>query len=185
MKIVAIGHHKNVGKDQFVKFCIDVIRAKSRKVNVMRRGFADPIYDICYQLYGWAGFKPRQSYVEFPHLKNDKLATAKTVRETLIEMGQHLRKIDDDIWINAALRTANCDIMFLSDLRFPHEFLHCQSVKATMVRITRPGLEAPTDEADTALNGWDDRWNLTIQNDGDLNHLYNKASDFVNKILMP
>ena len=184
MKIIAIGHQKEVGKDEFVKYCIDHIRSKGRKLNVQRRGFADPLYDICYQLYGWAGFKTRQHYVDFPKNKATMLSHGKTVRETLIEIGQHLRKYDNDIWVNAALKGMTCDVMFMSDLRFPHEFLHCQANGGFMVKVTRPGLPEPTDEADTALNGWDSRWDITIRNSACLNALYKQAVWFVDNHIL-
>ncbi len=174
-KIVAIGHQKYVGKDKFITFCVDHLRSRTRGTKVLRRGFADKIYEACHSFYGWAGFKPKVYYDEHPESKKDLLATNKTVRDTLIEVGQHLRKIDNDIWVNAALKTADSDILFLSDLRFPTEFLHCQANGGLMVNMVRPGLEEPTDEADTALNGWDDKWCVTVANDGDLNDLYNKA----------
>jgi hypothetical protein len=169
-----------VGKDKFITFCIDYLRSRTRGVKITRRGFADKIYELCHSIYGWAGFKTKVYYDEHPECKNDMLATMKTVRQTLIEVGQHLRKIDDDIWVNTTLKTVDCDILFLSDLRFPTEFLHCQANKALMVRIIRPGLEVPTDEADTALDTWTDRWNLTVENNGELNDLYNKATAFCN-----
>lgn len=178
MKIIAIGHHKNVGKDKFITFCIDILRARTRGVKIARRGFADKIYELCHSIYGWAGFRTKVYYDEHPECKNDLLATNKTVRETLIEVGQHLRKIDNDIWVNTTLKTVDCDILFLSDLRFPTEFLHCQANKALLARIVRPGLPEPTDEADMALNDWTDRWNVTIENNGDLQDLYKNAQAF-------
>lgn len=178
-KIVAIGHHKNVGKDQFVTFCLDVLRHERRGVNILRVGFATKVYEVCYLMYKWAGFKTKAYYDTHPASKSDMLATAKTVRQTLIDVGQHMRKYDDDIWINAALKDVDFDIAFLTDLRFPTEFMHCVANNAILIHMTRPGLEEPTDEADTALNGWDNRWSLHIENNGDLNDLYKKAEAFV------
>ncbi len=181
--IVAVGHQKNVGKDKFITFCIDLLRTRTRNKKIVRRGFADKIYELCHSIYGWAGFKTKVYYDEHPECKQDLLATNKTVRETLIEVGQHLRKIDNDIWVNTTLKTVDFDILFLSDLRFPTEFLHCKANKALMVRITRPGLIVPTDEADTALNGWEDKWDLMIPNTGSLSDLYVSADQFCNQCL--
>ncbi len=183
-RIIAIGHHKNVGKDQFVKFCIDIIRAERRGVNIMSVGFATKVYEICYLTYGWAGFKTKTYYDSHPACKNDVLDNGKTVRQTLIDVGQHMRKLDNDIWINAALKGTNFDIAFMTDLRFPAEFLHCKANKATMIHMIRPGLPIPTDEADTALNGWEDKWDIVVVNDGDLEALYNKANAFVREHLL-
>lgn len=184
MITVAVGHHKNVGKDKFVTFCFDVLRAHGVTKKIVRRGFADPVYHMCYVLYGWAGFKTKVYYDEHPNSKNDMLLTGKTVRDTLIEVGQHMRKYDDNVWVNAALKTVDAEVLFLTDLRFPTEFNHCDEGGAYMVRVTRPGLPKPTDEADTALDGWEDRWDFNIINDGDLNALYELAQEFVDKNIM-
>lgn len=184
-KIIAIGHQKNVGKDEFVKFCIDILRPQTKNLKIVRRGFADKLYDFCYSTYSWAGFKPRAYYQDNPNAKNDLLLPLnKTVRQLLIEMGNHIRQYDSDIWINANLKTDDSDILFISDLRYPNEFLHCQANKALTVKIHRPGLEIPTDEADTALNGWDSRWDIWIDNNGALNDLYSQAEKFVKNYLI-
>jgi len=181
--IVAFGHQKNVGKDQFIKFIIDHLRPRTRGLKIVRRGFADKLYDLCHELYGWAGFRPRVYYQEHPESKKDMLATGKTVRETLIDLGQHMRAYDGDIWINAALKTLDAELIFISDLRFPNEFLHARANKAMLVRVTRPELEVPTDAADTALNGWDGEWDLTVENNSDLGALYNEAVAFCDGFL--
>lgn len=185
MIIIAVGHHKNVGKDKFVTFCVDALRGQNIKKKIMRRGFADRVYEICYLVYGWAGFKTKVFYDAHPNSKNDLLLTGKTVRQTLIEVGQHFRKYDDNVWVNAALKTVEADILFLTDLRFPTEFTHCKQSQALMVRITRPGLVKPTDEADCALDGWEDQWDLTMNNDDDLNGFYIKAEVFVQEHILP
>lgn len=180
-KIIAVGHQKGVGKDQFVKFCFELLRGKMGKMNLVRRGFADKLYDACYSMYGWAGFKTKAYYEQNPKAKNDKLATGATVREVLIAIGNKIREYDKDVWINANLRESSFDILFVTDMRYPNEFLHVKSVAgdlAICVNVTRPGLPEPTDEADTALNGWT-QWDIEIANDGDLHDLYLKAEKFI------
>ena len=183
-KIIAFGHQKYVGKDTIIKYCIDVLRPQLRGKRIVRRGFADKLYDICYQLYSWAGFQPRSYYADHPYAKNNKLANGKTVREVLIEVGNHMRKYDPDVWINANLRSQDFDILFVSDLRFPNEFLHCQSLGAKLIRITRPGLETPTDEADTALNGWESRWDDHVENNDGHDNLHRQAERIVNTYIL-
>lgn len=183
-KILAFGHQKYTGKDTLVRFCIDILRPQLSKQRLIRRGFADKLYDFCYLTYGWAGFKPRQHYVDHPYAKGDILSTGKTVRDTLIEVGNHLRSYDSDIWINACLRTTDFDTLFITDLRFPNEFLHCESVNATLIRVVRPGLPEPTDAADTALNGWEERWHDTVVNDGGLDKLHKEAERIINTYIL-
>jgi hypothetical protein len=180
-KILAFGHQKYVGKDKFVTFCFDLLRPLMSGKKMLRRGFADKLYDACYNMYSWAGFKTRSHYSAHPEAKNDVLATGHTVRDTLIKVGNKLREFDPDVWINANLRDASFDLLFITDLRFPNEFLHVQSLGGVLINVIRPGLPVPTDEADTALNGWDHRWNVTIDNCGDLHDLYLKAERFVSE----
>lgn len=182
--IVAFGHQKYVGKDTLIKFCIDVLRPKLRGKRIVRRGFADKLYDMCHSLYAWAGFQPRTYYADHPYAKKNVLANGKTVRDILIEVGNHMRKYDSDVWINANLRTDDFDVLFVSDLRFPNEFLHCESVKGTLIRVTRPGLEEPTDEADTALNGWEDRWHDLVENNDGLHKLHAEAERIVDRYVL-
>lgn len=183
-KIFAFGHQKSVGKDELIKFCIDILRPQMRASKIVRRGFADKLYDFCHSVYAWAGFKPRVYYTEHPNAKNDILATGFTVRDTLIKVGNKLREWDIDIWINANLRSEDFDILFISDLRYPNEFLQCQALGAKLINITRPGLPVPTDEADTALNGWEKKWDLTIENNTDLNGLYKHAETIVKEYIL-
>ncbi len=184
MQIFAFGHHKEVGKDAFVKFCIDQLRYSGYKKKIVRRGFADNLYDICYTCYKWAGFQPRVYYQENPKAKADMLSTGSTVRETLIKVGNKFREYDNDVWINSALRGIDADILFITDLRFPNEFLHCKSVGGMCTRIDKPGLPEPTDEADIALNSFTDKWDAILNNDGDLQHLYTMATSFVKKYIL-
>lgn len=182
-KIIAFGHQKGVGKDEIVKFCFDILRPRSRALRIVRRGFADKMYDMLHQLYDWAGFRERAYYAQNPKAKSDMLLTGKTVRQMLIEYGQHLRKMDNDIWVNATLRSLDFDVLFVTDLRFPHEFESIKKLGGTVIRITRPGLEVPTDEADTALNGWEDQWHDEVHNDGDLGKLHSEAERIVARYL--
>ncbi len=179
--IIAFGHHKNVGKDQIIKFCIDILRPRTKSMRLLRRGFADKIYELAHSIYGWAGFREREYYARHPEAKNDVLLNGKTVRTVLIELGQHIRKYDDQVWVNANLRSDDFEVLFLSDLRFPTEFKAVRDLGGHLIRITRPGLPKPTDEADTALDGYEDQWDDLVENNECLNKLYKEAQRIVNR----
>lgn len=173
-KIVAFGHQKNVGKDEVVKFLIDILRPDMRAKRIVRRGFADKLYDACHIMYGWAGFKSREYYSHNPSGKNDKLLTGLTVRETLIKVGNKVRDVYPDTWIEANLRDDGYDLLFVTDLRYPNEFNRIKELGGICIKIVRPGLPEPTDEADTALNGHTG-WDLTVHNNSDLGGLWKHA----------
>lgn len=181
MITVCVGHHKFVGKDQLVKFCVDYLRQTdqySRK-KIVRRGFADKLYDFCQSMYGWAGFQSRLHYSTHPADKERILhQLQKTPRQILIEIGNHMRQYDPLIWLNGCVKDTTCDLLFITDCRYPNEFKVCEEAGAIMLRVTRPGLPTPTDEADTALDGWEEKWHHTVVNDGDLNNLRLIAETF-------
>lgn len=184
-KIVAFGHQKGVGKDSIIKYMIDILRPQTRGLRIVRRGFADKVYDVCHHLWGWAGFREREYYARNHHAKNDVLLNGKTVRQMLIEVGTPvMRAYDDNVWINAALKAEDFDILFVNDLRFPNEFNAIRALGGQLIRVVRPGLPVPTDVADTALVGWEDKWDLTIENGGDLNQLHATAEALVKKYIL-
>lgn len=182
--IIGLGHQKNVGKDTYAKYCIDHLRSSKNGLKIVRRGFADKLYDILHILYGWAGFKTRQYYLQNPEAKNQVIYNGKTVRQMLIEFGTPVcRAWDDDIWINAALRDQDYDILFVSDLRFPNEFTKIKEMGGICVKITRPELPEPTDIADTALNG-QTGWDKLVENNGGHSTLYKQAEIMAQSILL-
>lgn len=179
--IIAFGHQKGVGKDTIIKYMIDILRPESRRLRIVRRGFADKVYDVCHHLWGWAGFREREYYAANHAAKNDVLLNGKTVRQMLIEVGTPvMRAYDDDVWINAALKAEDFDILFVNDLRFPNEFKAIRRLGGTLIKVIRPGLAVPTDVADTALNDCTE-WDLTVNNDGELGRLHNLAQTLVQK----
>lgn len=176
-----------MGKDTLIKYTIDHLRANKNGLRIVRRGFADKMYEVLHSLYGWAGFKERQHYIQNPKAKNDPIWNGKTVREMLIEFGTGLcrDKWDDDIWINACLRDLNkIDVLFVSDLRFPNEFNMVKELGGETIRVVRPGLPVPTDVADTALNGWEDHWDYTVTNDDTHGKLYKEAEAIASRLLV-
>lgn len=181
MILVAFGHQKRVGKDQFAKFCVDYLRQTdqySRK-KIVRRGFADKLYEFCYSMYSYAGFKTRQYYIENQEAKEEFLpAIGMTARQLLIDISNKIREFDPNIWLNGAVKDTTCDLLFITDCRYPNEFNTIESSGGILVRVTRPDLPVPTDMADTALIGWEDKWHHTINNDGDLNNLRLAAETF-------
>lgn len=183
-KIIAFGHQKHAGKDEMFKFCLDILRPQMRAKRIIRRGFADKLYDFCHVMYDWAGFKSREYYARHPEAKNDMLSIGITVRDLLIKMGNHLRQYDPNIWINGNIKSMDFDILFITDVRYPNEFEAIEKLGGKLIRVTRPGLEAPTDEADTALNGWEDRWHDLVENNECLGKLYKEAERIINRYVL-
>lgn len=181
--IIAVGHTKQVGKDTFVKFCIDILRPKTKSLKIVKRGFADKLYEFCYLVYSWCGFERKEFYESNPKMKEivlEKHPFKMTPRQILIELGTNVlrNKWDENIWVNAALTTNDADILFITDLRFPTELNRVKEIGGYSLKITRDNLPEPTDIADTALNGYD--FNETFNNSGTLQELHKFAEYFVN-----
>jgi hypothetical protein len=175
MKILALGHRAQTGKDTLSGFMATQIRLTNKKVNVQVAGFADELKDACYKWYSWAGLKRKEHYETNPQDKNTYLpALGKTVRQLWIEVGNHMRKFDNDVWVRALLTRPQVDILIVKDLRFPNEFAMVKQLGGNCVKITRESVPVLTDEADTALDGCAD-WDLVVDNDGDKKELHRKA----------
>lgn len=175
MKILGFGHRAQTGKDTLSGFMATEIRLHNRKVNVQVAGFADELKDACYKWYAWAGLKRKEFYETNPGAKNDILVPlGKTVRQLWIEVGNHMRKYDNDVWVRALLTRPQVDILIVKDMRFPNEFEMVKQLGGSCVKITRDCVPVLDDEADTALAGCSE-WDLIVDNDGSKQELMTKA----------
>ena len=180
--IVALGHEAQNGKDQFCIFIIDHLRKRTKNLEVTRVGFADRLYDFCYSVYSWGGFKTRLHYSRYPHEKGIILPRlGLTPRQILINVGEHMRTYDENVWLNAACRgNKKGALTIITDLRKENEFKALEGFPR--VKITRPGFES-TIQCDVDLNTAP--WDHVIQNDGSLNLLSSRADLFCTEVILP
>lgn len=158
--ILAFGHRKKMGKDTLARFIATSLRLRSRKLNVEKRSFAAKLKSVSYSLYQWAGLLGPEYYEINPEAKDRILPLLKrTPRDIWIEMGQKLREMDQNIWMNAVLRNALPNILLIADLRFPHEADMVHELGGKVIKVIRTGQELTDDEADCGLEGythWDE-----------------------------
>lgn len=182
-RIIALGHQKNVGKDTCAQYIQRVLIAEIPRVKVVRYGFADKLKDVAHQLYGAFGVKDRVYYDNHRDEYNTLIPELNmTVRELWISLGNKLREIYPNTWVDYVLKNEafdKFDFVIVPDLRYPNEFDGLVARGATTIEILRPDQEEPTDIADTALNG-EYRWTHTISNDAGLAELY-KAVEYLVK----
>jgi len=175
MKIVAFGHRAQTGKDTLSGFLATNLRLTSRKINVQVAGFADELKDASYKWYSWAGLKRKEHYETNPQDKNIVLQPlGKTVRQLWIEVGNHMRQYDPDVWVRALLTRPQVDILLVKDLRFPNEFNMVKELGGYCVKVIRDDVPVLNDEADTALKDCED-WDLIVDNNGNKDQLNRKA----------
>ncbi len=171
-KIIAFGHQKNTGKDTAAKFLNTILRITAPHLIIKHVSFAAKLKDICFQLYGWASLK-RGIYYETHYQQKETplpLLNGLTPRDLWIGVGNKLRELYSDTWIDYALKGVNADIIIISDLRFENEALALQEVNAQLIKIIRSGTELGTDAAETSLLTWTE-WDTEIYNDGPLDDL--------------
>lgn len=184
--IVAFGHEAGCGKDTFIMFCMDYIRAKYKSVEVLREGFADRLYDLCHSLYSWAGFQRRQHYIQNPKAKEEVLpAIGKTPRECLIGIAEGVREFDPFAWLSPVYRNKPRHLKFISDLRTEQEVAVGKEVGAYLVKIERPNRPQIDCKVSAILRNRTDCWNEVIVNDGDLTAFLAKAIEFSERVLEP
>jgi hypothetical protein len=179
VKIIGLGHLKYSGKDTVAKMINTEYRINNPGACVIRKGFADKLKDVSYELFAWAGMKPRQYYEQSPSNKEDFLpAIQKTVRDVWIDVGCRMREVYPGIWIDNLILGTHADLLLIPDVRFPNEVTAIKANGGTVVKINRPSIKPTLDEADQALhnfNGWD----YQIENTRDLAHLQNEVLKFL------
>jgi hypothetical protein len=187
--IIAFGHRRRMGKDNSVSFCSRILRTQwqwEKPADIRTASFAKALKDFCYQAYGWAGLMLGEYYEmsDNAHLKETILPIiGKSPRDIWIEVGNHLREVYAYTWIDLVLNTnKQCDVLLISDLRYPNEAERIKASGGTLIKINRPGVEYHNDVADTALADFN-QWDHIIDNDGSLNDLNQKLKDLLKVIL--
>lgn len=181
MKIIAFGHRAATGKDTLAGFLATQLRLNNRKLNIQVVGFADELKDVCYRLYAWAGMKRKEHYEQYPNDKNVMLVPLnKTVRTVWIEVGNHMREYDKNVWIKAMLNKPDIDILIIKDARYLNEIeaiIEHNGVTVKVVRDSVPVLDDVTDNALADYTGWD----LVVENNGTLNQLNDWAGKLITR----
>ena len=178
---IGFGYQKGQGKDTFADYLEKYL--KQAGYSVRRTSFAEPLYELCYNVYGWAGFLPREAYQIEPELKNKKLETGLTARQTLLNVGEHMREYDPTFWINHVF-DSNKEAQFtiITDLRHINEVeafkaARKKGTEAYMFKVERhKEIDYAANDIDKILDG-KDVWDFTIHNYGSLEDLENKAEE--------
>lgn len=174
--LIGLSGKKRSGKDTFAAELVE-------NHGFTRVAFADPLRDVAYELapyvtpncyrlddlvdaYGWDVAK------EMPE-----------ARRILQDLGQAVRQLDRDFWLNAAKRTvydliARGRSVVITDVRYQNE-AGWLSTAGWLVRIERPGLEsADQHPSETDLDDYD-YFGETVVNDGTVDDLRRAAATTV------
>lgn len=185
LKILAFGHRKNVGKDTCVRFLKTHLRLENPGINIVVKGFADKVKEICYDLYGWAGLQPAHFYEEpGKHgLKEVVLPKiGKSPRQLWIDLGNGLRdRVYEPTWAHYLFHMTKADVLLINDLRFPTEADYIKDFGGWTVRVDRPDQPKVTDGADDRLADYTS-WTGQLVNMGSLNDLQTNVISLWNSL---
>lgn len=152
--ILGLMGYAGAGKDAFASVLVNEMGFK-------RVAFADPVRRAAYNT-GWDG-------------KKDDAG-----RRRLQEIGMHFRELDQDYWLNRAIRemaqlmTEGHERFVFTDCRFPNEVEAIRELGGKLLRIKRDGV-GPVNEhvsevatVEVTPDGW-------IENNGTLSDLRESA----------
>lgn len=176
--IVGLGHRRRVGKDTFGGMLQDYLRGLSQnQVDVRTGAFADKLKSVCHELYGWAGVKGRQWYEDHPEERERFLpGIGMSPRELWIRFGTNAvrNQVYQDTWVDALLRGVSCDVLIVTDVRFPGEASKIREMGGVLIRVDNPMLIPSDDVADCALDDWG-HWDHLVVNNGTIDDLRRTA----------
>ena len=156
--IIALGYRARAGKDTVGAHLV-------KHHGFTRIAFADIIRDIAGMLTGEdaydLGFK-------------DRACVFNMTGGQLMQSLSILRKIDPDIFIKAALpKIMSAERAVITDCRFLNEAVALKKLGALLVKVNRPGL--PADMHVSEQEGAQIKWDVVLENNGDLVDLYRMA----------
>jgi hypothetical protein len=185
MKIIAFGYKKGVGKDTIGKFLMTQLRIRHPGLNVQHVSFAAKLKDICFQLYGWAGLE-RGVYYETHRNKKEVILPklGMSPRANWIEVGNKLREVYKDTWIDFALKGVKADVIVITDCGFINEAIAIKKAGGFLCKVQRDGLPQGTDAREVELDTWHD-WDYVVNNESTLEQLNQTAEMLATGLMRP
>ena len=181
MKVIAFGHRQNVGKSSAVRFLSGELRIRNKGIHVQTAGFADKVKDVAFQLFAWGGLKPGHYYEDHYDEKNIILPKiGRTPRQLWIGVGNGIRQATgyDGTWLDYLFNTIKCDVLIITDLRFPAEAEGILKVGGTIHRIDRDAAVKVIDGADDPLADYL-KWTSVISNNGSLGEFHKAITNLI------
>lgn len=183
MKIIAFGHRSRMGKDTCAQFLSTHIKLQN-KYHVVTTSFAHRLKVACHYIWGWAGVQMPEYYEQNPEQRTTILQELDmTVVDLWIRFGTPMcrKMVHDATWVNNLLGAPpKCDVLLITDLRFPNEGQAILKSDGLCVRVTNDRIGYRDSIADEALEGWTG-WTNVIENNGTLKELYASVIDLGKK----
>lgn len=190
MKVIAFGHRQRVGKDTAVRLLLSKIKFEHPGIDAIRLGLFDWAKEACCEMFSYAGMGDRIYYENHPELRDTILPSiGKTPRQIWLEFGYYLREIHGGCIPENALKTADADIILVSDIRSVQDVTYVRKFDGLMIRIDRdvPRLESqlkghPAYSLDCSLETFND-WDDIIDNNGTLAEFGRQLDRVLTRIL--
>ena len=163
-------------------FFVD-LKIENPSLKIKQISFAAKLKDVSYQLYSWAGLKIGVYYESHYELKEVALPHLElSPRQIWIEVGNKMREIYSDTWINFALFGVQADILIITDLRFCNEAAAILETGGLVKKINRFNIPQGTDLAEIDLDTWGE-WYDIIDNGGSLQDLHSTVDQIAKDLL--
>jgi len=173
MHIIGFGCTAQVGKDTAAEYL-----EKKYPERVKRVAFADKLKTVAMELFGlsWEQCYGSQEIKETVDPRWDA-----TPRELLQGIGQKMREIKPEIWIDTVLNVTipelekrGFDCVVISDVRYPNEGDKIHAVGGTVVKVFRVGSGVTvghTHSSETAMTDYRD-FDFILDNSGSFEQYY-------------
>jgi len=183
MKIIGMGCTAQVGKDTAAEYWEEKYPGKVKRV-----GFADKLKEVCILLFG---LSHEQCYGSKEIKETIDPRYGMSPREILQKVGEGMRKIYPDIWIDTVFYTtiptyleSGFDCFVVSDVRYPNEGDKVHKEGGTLIKILRDagGVEVGSEHSsETAMRDYKD-FDFIIKNNGTFNEYYEKLDKLMEEI---
>lgn len=177
MLIVGLGHRRGVGKNTVAEYLKAGLEHDGYSVEL--RSFAAQLKEIAHKLFSWGGLEDGPFYEQHYNLKEVVLPKlSKSPRTIWIELGNKIRDIHPEIWVNAALVSSTSDVVIFTDARYPNELDEIHNRGGMVFKVYRPDAPIHGDVADCAAKDYV-MWDGMINNGGSLGELMVELGAFI------
>lgn len=177
--IIGLGHQSRVGKDTCGGYFAELLRDRGRE-KVMVTSFALLLKDVTHRLFKYKGVHDAAFYEKHPEERTREIpGLGKNVVDIWIEIGQRMRDVYEDVWLDAVVDMTGFDALVIRDVRFPNEAEAIRARGGVLVKVTRPGQVVRG--SDTKIPD-DYDWDYVIENTGTLQDLQAKCADVIGAI---
>jgi hypothetical protein len=177
--IIGLGHQSRVGKDTCSQYMAEYIQDKYG-TPVWQVSFAWKLKEIAHDLFKHKGVMEPQYYDDNPEARTVVIpGYGKTAVDLWIDIGQKMREVYQDVWLEQVTAANNKAITIVRDVRFPNEAEAIKRAGGFLVKITRKGQVVRG--SDTAMPE-NFKWDYQINNNGPLEELKTWAVLVVEKI---